>query len=248
MPEDKLYRRRTGSGDEPRVLRLRCHRRPFLLFLPEEYQRGYAYPLIVLFHEDGSSPAGVLARIGYLSSRNYIVACPQGSYEVGPDMWGRRRWEWGGGLHPGQLDGLAPLIDKVAAQYRLHPQRLYVAGIGMGAAVAEQMGQLWREQIRGLLLLGPTWPTGERRIDRPNLQVLITYFQGDGRPTRGFCRRLAAAYRAGGANVHCEGIAATGPWHPDMFTVANRWIMEQIFPSKRKRRTLCPPLKPPLLP
>ena len=57
--------------------------RPHLIHLPEHYEAGYAYPLVVWFHGDGSSEAEVAEVMPSISERNYLGLALRGNVVAG---------------------------------------------------------------------------------------------------------------------------------------------------------------------
>lgn len=118
------------SGDTPvqsaHTLRKRVDARlDYLLYLPPNYKSQAAWPMILFLHgvSDRGSDVEQVKRTGLPSliekgqSFPFIIVspqCPAGD-----------AWVW-------KLEALSALIDEVASQYKVDPDRIYVTGLSMG--------------------------------------------------------------------------------------------------------------------
>ena len=132
--DDFLY----GHGDDGANL-------PFRYFVPPGYDSAQAYPLILFLHGSGergddneaqldNDANGAMALLGDddLALQPVFMIAPQ----CPADSW------WSGAT----LDSAIDLIDQVAANYHIDPDRIYVTGVSMGgmgtwSAVAAQPGR-----------------------------------------------------------------------------------------------------------
>ena len=133
--------------------------RPHAVYLPENYEPAYAYPLVVWFHDDGGSEADLRRVMPQISNRNYIGVALRGNSSL----------EKG---HGWSLDetGVTSLVDDVRAvavslrrEYHIHSERIYLAGFGSGATAAVEVMLRQPEWFGGVLSLNGGLP----KIDQP---------------------------------------------------------------------------------
>lgn len=231
MPDDDFYRLRRSKPSGPGQLRVPgAPRRSCPVFLPAEYQPKYSYPLVLLLHPSGSDEWETLARVPYLSNRNYIVLCPRGSRPVAPNSYGQMRWSWTAG-HPTDIGYLQRLLDSACQRWNTPNPRLYVIGVGPAAALAERLATVYPGVITGLALLHPVAEHIQQRIlgqvIRPGLRLFLG---AEIHPplSRSVIRRLAAHYRRLGATVRQESWPFGLPWYLHGLRRINHWIMDTM--------------------
>jgi phospholipase/carboxylesterase len=128
---------------------------PHRLCLPEGYTPGYAYPLIVWFHDDGGDEDDVADVMPRISERNYIGLALRGNvlrtmghgWTTAGERWARLALD---------LDNL---ILAAQERYRIHADRMYVAGAGTGGSLAWEA--LLRQPMRwaGAICLSGSFPS-----------------------------------------------------------------------------------------
>lgn len=202
--------------------------RPVRVYLPTDYQPKYAYPLVVLFHAAGECEDHAARLVPLLSRRNYVAVCLRGSVNCGPRADGRPAFDWAAGPDRGARAALA----HATTQYTIHRDRVFLIGVGEGAAAALRFGLAHRDRVRGVVALNGALPV--ERVPANDLSVLIA--SGTANPlaplaaTRAAARHLTAA----GASVRVARYAGSPRGRADVLRDANRWIMDQIAKSARK--------------
>ena len=112
-----------------------------VVFRPVHHEPNYRYPLVVWLSQD--EVAGVTLRDWFpeLSERNYLGA------EIGC---------------PGQtpttqlIDQVSVAIREIAAIYRVHPHRVWIAGVGVAADQVVQILMASPALVRGGIAIAPT--------------------------------------------------------------------------------------------
>ncbi|MFY8201071.1 MAG: hypothetical protein ACOVLE_10395, partial [Pirellula staleyi] len=95
---------------------------PYRLFVPENYEPGYAYPLVVWLHSDASSEMELDNVMPALSLRNYVGIAPRGNVK---SRGSQRRYRWGTSLTDCAVaedlvwDSVQAAIDALS----IHPDR-----------------------------------------------------------------------------------------------------------------------------
>lgn len=199
--------------------------RPLRVYLPTDYQPKYAYPLVVLFHADGECEEHAARLVPLLSRRNYVALCLRGAVKLGLRSDGRPAFGWSDGADGGAKAALA----YTAAEYSIHPNRVFLVGVGEGAAAAYRVGHSLRNRAfraSGVVALNGMLPKG--RVPTTDLRVLIGH--GIANPVVPFAdaRRAAARLTAAGAAVRVNRYPTSHRVHADMLRDANRWIMAQV--------------------
>jgi phospholipase/carboxylesterase len=192
--------------------------RPVRVYLPTDYQPKYEYPLVVLFHDAGESEDQAVRLVPRLSRRNYVALCLRAPVNLGPRPDGRPAFGWGAGADRGARAALR----HTTTEYSIHRDRVFLFGVGDGAAAALRFGLDIGDRARGLVMIGGGAPAG--RVPPTALNVLLA--SGRANPS-------AARLRAAGATVRVARYSGAPAARADVLRDANRWIMDQIAKSAR---------------
>lgn len=224
MPAMKTYRTAEHPAEGFRSALLpAAGNRPVRVYLPTDYQPKYAYPLVVLFHADGECEEHSARLVPQLSRRNYIVLCLRGPVDLGRRADGRAAFGWDEATADRSTRAA---LAYAAAQYSVHPNRVFLLGVGEGAAVAYRLGLKLGDRAAGVVALNGEWPKGRPPANK--LRVLIGHGSANPVVPVAEARRAAAGLTRAGATVRFTRYATSHRVHPDMLSDANRWIMEQI--------------------
>jgi phospholipase/carboxylesterase len=200
--------------------------RPLRVYLPTDYQPKYAYPLVVLFHGAGECEERAARLVPLLSRRNYVAACVRGPVALGRRPDGRPAFGWGEVADRGSRAALAHAL----ASYSVHPDRVYLLGVGEGAAAAYRLAAARR--VAGVVALNGTPPAGELLV--AGLRMFLAHGGANPLVPPSAARAAAARLREAGATVRFTRYAASGRIHPDMLRDANHWIMAQVVGQKSR--------------
>lgn len=204
--------------------------RPVRLFLPSDYQPKYAYPLVVLFHAEGADEDAAARLVPGLSRRNYIAACPRGAVALGCGPTGRPGFAW-----PDNRDDdyLLAAVAHARREFHVHSERVYLIGLGEGAAAAYRLGLAMADVVAGVAALNGHLPRPNgsplfRLNAVRNLRVFVGH--GTNNPVIPVteARRATRLLNTAGADVRFQSYATTHRTHPDMLRDVNRWIMEEV--------------------
>lgn len=119
--------------------------RDYLLFVPSRW-KGERFPLVLMLHGCTQDPEDFAC-----GTRMNVLAQEQGVLVLYPAQTGAdnpaRCWNWFSRMHQKRIVGepalLAALTQSVMDTYGVDPQRVYVAGLSAGAAMAVVLGQTW---------------------------------------------------------------------------------------------------------
>jgi phospholipase/carboxylesterase len=228
-------------------------------FIPQRYEPNYPYPLLVLFHGRGGDEHQLLASMPAMSWRNYVglsLRGPEALTRKGEPAgfgWGagfarpdRIRGEFGPAERPAEtvrrmLRGDAPdaierLEDGVFASIRelmrslhVHSERIFLVGVGEGAAVAYRLGLTYPERFAGVVAINGWLPGGfaplARLKDCRELRILAVHGEWNGRAPVERARRDVAALRAGGLKVTFQGYPCGHKITSMMLSDVDTWLI-----------------------
>jgi phospholipase/carboxylesterase len=204
---------------------LRVHPdRPVRMFLPSDYQPKYAYPLVILFHADGADEDSAARLAPLLSRRNYVVACPRGPVALGSGSAGRPGFAWSDASKDAYL---ADVLTHTRDKYHIHSQRLYLVGVGEGAAVAYRFGLGLADAVGGVVALNGELPLGRKKAPR-GMQMFVGHGVNNPVVPVAVARRSSRLLTAAGTNVQFQTYSTTDRINPDMLRDVNRWIMSTV--------------------
>lgn len=127
---------------------------PHAIALPEIYEPGYAYPVIVWFHAAGGSEDDVFPALSEISERNYLAVALRG------DRLGEAGAEWSTAETSASVlaDKLEGLLDRMGTKFAIQRDRVYLAGVGSGGTTALELLLERPESFAGAACLGGAFP------------------------------------------------------------------------------------------
>ena len=154
---------------------------PHRLFVPRSYESGYAYPLVVWLHSDSSSEMELDGVMESLSQQNYVAIAPRGNVKA---RGSERRFQWGTTLTDcaAAEDLVWESVQAAMGSLSIHPDRIFLAGFGRGATMAQWIGLKYPEQVAGVVSLSGAFPRTARALSNwkkaRNLDVLFSQCEG----------------------------------------------------------------------
>ena len=122
--------------------------------LPESYVASYAYPLIVWFHDEGADEQEIDSILPRISERNYLGVALRGNMV--------RSLKFGWSNTPERLAQttaeLDELIDGLQQEFRIHRDRIYLAGFGTGGTLAWEILLSQPSRWAGAICLSGRFP------------------------------------------------------------------------------------------
>ena len=127
--------------------------RKYRLWVPPNHDGQEQSPLVMMLHGCGQS-AKDLAKICGMNAiaerDNFLVVYPEQPTEANP----LRCWNWFDPKHQSREAGepsiLAAVIEQAVSSHNIDPDRVYVAGLSAGAAMAVVMGATYPDLFMGI--------------------------------------------------------------------------------------------------
>ena len=137
----------------------RCVDHPRRFFLPTRYEVNYRYPLIVWLHSDGFNENQIAQVMPHISLQNYIGAGIRGSRSIDP---AGHRFDWTNQAASVARceDAIWRAIDDAEERYSVHSDRIFLAGYGAGATMAQRVSLRHPGAFAGSVALGGRFPRG----------------------------------------------------------------------------------------
>ena len=128
--------------------------RDYLVYVPSGHTRWKRRPLVVLLHGCKQTPEEFAAgtRIAALADRNgWLLLLPRQTNRANP--W--RCWNWFDrrtSAGEGEAAIVAAQVRAVRREYRVHPRRIFAAGMSAGGAMAAALGVQHRKLFAGIFV------------------------------------------------------------------------------------------------
>lgn len=182
------------------------------LFLPQGYEPGYRYPLLVWLPEAGRS-FDLGRAMSRMSLRNYVaIEADSDAADADEAVW--------------------QAVDRATESSSIHPQRIFLVGVGQGGTTALRLACRYAAEVAGVVSLGGPFPLDEgslaRLADVRRLPMLMCTDRND-------CGRLASSidrtlrvFHAAGATLAMRVYPSTRRLTRGVLEDVNRWVMETV--------------------
>lgn len=223
--------------DEPRGLQLLDtpdEETPVSTFVPVHYEQNYAYPLIVWLHGCQQSERDLPLVMRHVSTRNYVAISPRGTEpcDAHPDAF-----TWSDDVDSADMaeDRVFEAIALAEQRFSVHPNRIFLAGIGRGGTMAMRLAMTHPQAFAGVATINGDLPQDRSPFRQINafrsLPVLMAGSKEcESYPEANFCRDLHLLHLAG-ANLIPHQYLTSEMLVTDMLADLNRWIMEVVSPT-----------------
>lgn len=228
-------------------------------FIPQRYEPNYPYPLLALFHGRGGDEDQMVRSMPALSWRNYVGLSLRGPEQVVRKGrvdgfgWGsayarpdraaprpstvlseseivRRRLA---DTHQDPVDSLEDAVFSSIRQTRralhVHSERIFLVGVGEGAAVAYRLGLSYPERFAGVVAINGWLPGGFRPLGRlkacRDLRILVVHGEWNARVPVRSVRRDVASLRAGGLKVAFQSYPCAHKITSPMLSDVDTWLI-----------------------
>ncbi len=195
------------------------------LFAPVHYEPAYRYPLVVWLHGPGGDPNELQRVMPLLSLRNYVAVAPQGPRRAGMGF----TWPLEDRGVVRSSDRLAEALDMAEKMFNVHPNRIFLAGVGDGGTLALRLALAEPTRYAGAVSLDGAMPRGGNPLASwPASQqtpLWIARRYGSRRyPMEMFREDLRLAQIAG-LNLTLANYSAETDFAEPVLADVNRWVM-----------------------
>lgn len=213
------------------------HSLPVWVFLPTGYEPNYAYPLLVLLHDEGSNGEVMIRQATRISRRNCIcisIRAPKALEQLNDDC--RPMFGWG---QPGEFDThvrdyILAAVAHVRRNYHVHSERIYLVGVNEGAEMAYRVGLQMPEKLGGIVAFNGIMP---RTLALPatidasfaHLRVLIAHGAANEMQPLEMARQDYLALYGAGVDVTLNTYPTTHKPCSHMWRDLNRWLMHNVM-------------------
>lgn len=211
---------------------------PLWTFLPQAYEPGYAYPLLVFLHGHGQTESQWMRAIPHLSRRNYLGIALRGPHTIiRPNGylgfgWGRHRRS-----ESAIEDYVLLAIEETRQIVNVHPGRIFIAGVCEGATIAYQLGLSLADRFAGIIAIQGALPAGPLPLARWRGVHRTSVFIGNdsSEPSFDSVAGEDAVRVLTSAGVPVEHRTCPHARHlpPTLLRDVDRWVMGQCHPLSR---------------
>ena len=217
-----------GSGRQraERLTRQRTIHMDYLLYLPKDYEKKEAWPLLLFLHGAGER-GNDLELVKRHGPPKLIEAGREFPFlVVSPQCPANRWWDTG---------ALTMLLDELIARYRVDQDRIYVTGLSMGGYGTWSLASQTPERFAAIV---PICGGGERYWARSMKQLPVWVFHGakDAVVPLERSQEMVEALKKQGGNVKLTVYTDAGhdAWtetynNPQLY----EWLLEQKRPAGR---------------
>jgi len=208
------------------------------VFAPLHYEPGYAYPLIVWLHGEGSDERQLLRVMPLVSMRNYVALAPRGIRLEPIGKSGNARYGWRQSEHGIRQaeHRIFSGIEEVAEKFNINRQRVFVAGFDCGGTMAFRVAMDHPSRFAGVLSFCGAFPHGHNPLGNLTASRQLAIFLAAGRHSRQYpatavCENLRLFHTAGLSTTLRE-YPCGQELAPQMLADMDRWIIEQFTSSE----------------
>jgi phospholipase/carboxylesterase len=231
-------------------------------FIPQRYEPNYAYPLLVLFHGRGGDEHQLIRSVPTMSWRNYVAVglrgpetLHRGRHETGYG-WGPlfaktarrgsrsgpaetpvetvRRVLWGGPPDLVEIieEGVVTAVRDLRRSLHVHSERIFLVGLGEGAAVAYHLGLSHPERFAGVVALNGWLPRSfpvlsRLKACREHLRLLVVHGEWNGRVPIDRAYRDVNLLRSAGLRVAFHSYPCANRLTSPMLSDVDTWLIQQ---------------------
>jgi phospholipase/carboxylesterase len=228
-------------------------------FVPQRYEPNYAYPLLVLLHARGGDEQQMVRSMPAMSWRNYVGLSLRGPELVtrqgqpighgwGPEFARRERPSTFSSLSDPETfrrsmeanepdpvvtleDGIFSAVRQTRRALHVHSERIFLVGVGEGAAVAYRMAMSHPERFAGVVAINGWLPGGFRPLARMKdcrgLRVLVVHGEWNARVPVDHARRTVGVLRNAGLKVAFQSYPCAHRTTSHMLADVDTWLINQ---------------------
>jgi phospholipase/carboxylesterase len=204
---------------------------PHATYAPMHYEPGYAYPLVVWLHGSLGNEQQLRRVMPLVSMRNYVAVAPRGT---SGDRARRAAFSWQ--QTETEIEEAEERVFECVAigerRFNIHPQRIFLAGLGCGGTMALRIGWSHPGKFAGVAAIGGPLPADNRPLRNVNHLRQLSCFVATSRksltyPELDVCRDLRLLHSAG-FTVALRQYPSGDELTTQMLADLDRWMMELV--------------------
>ncbi len=194
-------------------------------FAPLQYEARYAYPLIVWLHDRDGSHRELPRLMPHVSTRNYVAVALGDDRASGP--WSQTPESTAdAGVRIDQA------IEAASERFSIHPERVFLAGCGIGGTMALRIGLGRPEAYAGVASFDAGLPRGRRPLGRlkalRNLPLLLGVNRDSRRYLADHVSEDLRLFHSAGCRLEVRQYPDDGPLCTAMLADFDRWMMALV--------------------
>lgn len=204
---------------------------PIATFVPQNYERNYAYPLVVWLHGQDQNECDLPHVMRHVSTRNYLAVAPRGA-EPSDEVEGGYAWSDTPDGIEAATERAFDAIEQVTSRFKVHDGRVFLAGVGAGGTLAARLALRHPGSFAGVATFDGALPSGNAPLGRVNeLRTLPILLAGsresESYPEEQLCSDLRLLHSAG-ATVSVRQYPGGDDLTTAMLADFDRWMMEIV--------------------
>jgi phospholipase/carboxylesterase len=204
---------------------------PCGVFVPENYEPNYAYPLIVWLHEAGRSERDIVEVLPMISMRNYLGLALRGTAPTSSDPSGAFSWSRTRNAGLAFEECLHASVRQMRRNFHIHSERIFLVGAGEGGTMAWDLFLTRPQWFAGVAALGGRFPWGRRPLRQfRSLGGKHALIVADGHEDSRLAQdeRIGQLLYTAGVEVAVRAPASGRPASRPLLRQVDRWIMRSI--------------------
>ena len=130
------------------------------VFLPENYEPNYAYPLVVWLTDSNRDQRRLMDMMPKISKQNYLGITVES--DITPSASVDASWANAGDMAGPLQEKLLERVREVRSEYHVHSERIYLAGFEAGGTLAIQMLLHKPDWYGGAIAFAPEFPSNDK--------------------------------------------------------------------------------------
>lgn len=206
--------------------------KPHAVWVPEQYEPNYAYPLIVWFHSDGRDERELLDVLPQISRKNYFGLALRGPLPSCSEAGAGFRWSLADHRPVDALCEVYETVCQMRRMYHIHSERIYLAGADTGATLAVRLLLERPDWFGGAINLGGDFPDVRQPFHRSEelhgKRILLSAGSRNRQIRIGETVESARLLHAAGMQVATRIYDAGQQITPKMMRDIDRWLMDAL--------------------
>lgn len=204
---------------------------PCGVFVPENYEPNYAYPLIVWLHESGKSERDIVEVLPGISMRNYLGLSLRGTARASGDADDAFNWSRTRNAGLAFEEQLHESVRQLRRDFHIHTERVFLVGAGEGGTMAWDLFLTRPQWFAGVAALGGRFPWGRRPLRQFRALVgkhALVVADANHPSSHAQAERVGRLLHAAGLEVAVRAPATGRASSRPLLRQIDRWIMRSI--------------------